>query len=40
MNGDLIMEILYGIFILAFGLACVWGTFEMIKPLEASKSKK
>lgn len=40
MNAELIMQVIVGVFVIAFGVACLWGTLEMIKPLEASKSKK
>jgi hypothetical protein len=39
MNAELIMQIIVGMFVIAFGVACVWGTLEMIKPLEPSKKQ-
>lgn len=40
MNGLLIMQIFIIMLVIAFGAIGIWGTIEMIKPLEASKSKK
>jgi len=37
MNGELIMQIIAVMLVIAFGVICLWGTLEMIKPLEASK---
>lgn len=37
MDGILIMKIIVSVMLLIFAVACIWGTLEMIKPLEPSK---
>lgn len=37
MTGELIMQIIAVILVIAFCAICLWGTLEMIKPLGASK---